>query len=55
MKKAEKRIYWKPTDEAPSKIVPPIEKSLPMPERIISGYKTAASQIAEDKKPGAKK
>ena len=35
MKKANKKIYWEPTLEAPSRIIPPLKESLPMPERII--------------------
>ena len=39
MKKANKKFYLEPTIEAPSRIIPPIEKSLPMPERIITNGK----------------
>ena len=37
MKKSSEKVYFNPTNEAPSRIIPPIEKSLPMPKRIIVG------------------
>ena len=44
MKKSNKRIHFEPTDVAPSKIVPPIEESLPMPERIATKQKSTIKQ-----------